>query len=138
MSSGPPEFITATHAIPGRASAEYAVLRGDPSDGLPGVKGVVPSGNGGVELRIHGGPEVRAAARRSLVSRSLPVTSFRLVGTALGQRLSVSDVPSLDGKRRSGPFTARPQGGETQHPTGPPTGAAARPAGVAAAAGGDG
>ena len=52
---------------------------------LPGVKGVVPSGNGGVELRIHGGPEVQAAVLRSLVSRGLPVTSFRLVGTALEQ-----------------------------------------------------
>ncbi len=32
--------VTAKHGIPGRAYAEYAVLRGDPSDGLPGVKGV--------------------------------------------------------------------------------------------------
>nr|WP_218566749.1 5'-3' exonuclease H3TH domain-containing protein [Vallicoccus soli] len=28
------------YGIPGRAYADYAVLRGDPSDGLPGVKGV--------------------------------------------------------------------------------------------------
>ncbi len=52
---------------------------------LPGVKGAVPSGNGGVELRIHGGPEVHAALLKALVSRGLPVTSFRLVGTALEQ-----------------------------------------------------
>ena len=32
--------VTAKHGIPGRAYAEYAVLRGDPSDGLPGVKGI--------------------------------------------------------------------------------------------------
>jgi 5'-3' exonuclease len=32
--------VTAKHGIPGRAYAEFAVLRGDPSDGLPGVKGV--------------------------------------------------------------------------------------------------
>lgn len=32
--------VAAKYAIPGRAYAEYAVLRGDPSDGLPGVKGV--------------------------------------------------------------------------------------------------
>jgi 5'-3' exonuclease len=32
--------VTAKHGIPGRAYADYAVLRGDPSDGLPGVKGV--------------------------------------------------------------------------------------------------
>lgn len=32
--------VTAKYGIPGRAYAEFAVLRGDPSDGLPGVKGV--------------------------------------------------------------------------------------------------
>ncbi len=52
---------------------------------LPGVKGVVASGNGGVEMRIHGGPEVQAALLKALVARGLPVTSFRLVGTALEQ-----------------------------------------------------
>jgi len=53
--------------------------------GLPGVRGVVASGNGGVELRVHGGPDVQAAILKALVSRGLPVTSFRLVGTALEQ-----------------------------------------------------
>ncbi|MFP5219360.1 MAG: 5'-3' exonuclease H3TH domain-containing protein [Actinomycetes bacterium] len=32
--------VRAKYGIPGRAYAELAVLRGDPSDGLPGVKGV--------------------------------------------------------------------------------------------------
>ncbi|MDP9100770.1 MAG: 5'-3' exonuclease [Actinomycetota bacterium] len=32
--------VTARYGIPGRAYADFAVLRGDPSDGLPGVKGV--------------------------------------------------------------------------------------------------
>jgi len=32
--------ITARYQIPGRAYADYAMLRGDPSDGLPGVAGV--------------------------------------------------------------------------------------------------
>jgi 5'-3' exonuclease len=32
--------ITARYHIPGRAYADFAVLRGDPSDGLPGVPGV--------------------------------------------------------------------------------------------------
>lgn len=35
-----PETVAAKYGIPGTAYAEYAVLRGDPSDGLPGVKGV--------------------------------------------------------------------------------------------------
>jgi 5'-3' exonuclease len=32
--------VRAKYGIPGKAYADYAVLRGDPSDGLPGVKGV--------------------------------------------------------------------------------------------------
>jgi len=32
--------VTARYGIPGTAYAEYAVLRGDPSDGLPGVRGI--------------------------------------------------------------------------------------------------
>ena len=32
--------VAAKYGIPGTAYAEYAVLRGDPSDGLPGVRGV--------------------------------------------------------------------------------------------------
>ncbi len=32
--------VSARYQIPGRAYGEYAVLRGDPSDGLPGVPGV--------------------------------------------------------------------------------------------------
>ncbi|MCU1600145.1 MAG: flap endonuclease [Frankiales bacterium] len=32
--------VTAKHGIPGQLYADFAVLRGDPSDGLPGVKGV--------------------------------------------------------------------------------------------------
>jgi 5'-3' exonuclease len=32
--------VTARYDIPGRAYAEFAALRGDPSDGLPGVRGI--------------------------------------------------------------------------------------------------
>ncbi|HEX4814102.1 MAG TPA: 5'-3' exonuclease [Nonomuraea sp.] len=33
-------FVAAKYGIPGRAYADFATLRGDPSDGLPGVPGV--------------------------------------------------------------------------------------------------
>jgi 5'-3' exonuclease len=33
-------MVTAKYGIPGRAYADFAVLRGDPSDGLPGVAGI--------------------------------------------------------------------------------------------------
>lgn len=32
--------VTARYGVPGRAYADFAVLRGDPSDGLPGVAGI--------------------------------------------------------------------------------------------------
>jgi 5'-3' exonuclease len=32
--------VTAKYGIPGRSYGEFAILRGDPSDGLPGVAGV--------------------------------------------------------------------------------------------------
>ncbi len=32
--------VTRRYGIPGRSYADYAILRGDPSDGLPGLKGV--------------------------------------------------------------------------------------------------
>jgi 5'-3' exonuclease len=34
------DYIANRYGIPGRAYKDYAVLRGDPSDGLPGVRGV--------------------------------------------------------------------------------------------------
>lgn len=33
-------FVAAKYGIPGRAYADFAMLRGDPSDGLPGVSGI--------------------------------------------------------------------------------------------------
>ncbi|MFN2526855.1 MAG: 5'-3' exonuclease H3TH domain-containing protein [Actinomycetota bacterium] len=33
-------YIAARYGIPGRAYRDFAVLRGDPSDGLPGVRGI--------------------------------------------------------------------------------------------------
>ena len=33
-------YVTKTYGIPGRAYFDYATLRGDPSDGLPGVRGI--------------------------------------------------------------------------------------------------
>ncbi len=74
------------------ANAFQATFHGAPSaDDLawmrtvPGVATVAGAGNGTVELRLQGGPEVQAAVLRALVTRGLPVTSFRLVGTALEQ-----------------------------------------------------
>jgi len=46
--------VTRRYGIPGRAYADFAVLRGDPSDGLPGLKGV-GAGTAASLIRKHGG-----------------------------------------------------------------------------------
>lgn len=45
--------ITARYGIPGRAYGDYALLRGDPSDGLPGVRGIGEK-TAAALLREHG------------------------------------------------------------------------------------
>src|ERR671922_2811366 len=45
--------VTRRYGIPGRRYADYAILRGDPSDGLPGLKGVGSVTAAGM-VRRHG------------------------------------------------------------------------------------
>jgi 5'-3' exonuclease len=45
--------VTRRYAIPGRRYADFAILRGDPSDGLPGLKGVGSVTAAGM-IRRHG------------------------------------------------------------------------------------
>jgi 5'-3' exonuclease len=49
------------YGIPGRAYADFAALRGDPSDGLPGLPGVGPQKAAGL-VRRYGGVEGLLAA----------------------------------------------------------------------------
>ncbi|HVV35880.1 MAG TPA: 5'-3' exonuclease [Acidimicrobiales bacterium] len=56
--------ITRRYGIPGRTYADYAVLRGDPSDGLPGVKGVGEKTAASL-VRSYGGLDEIVAAARS-------------------------------------------------------------------------
>jgi 5'-3' exonuclease len=46
--------VTRRYGIPGRSYADYAILRGDPSDGLPGLKGVGAVAAADL-IRRHGG-----------------------------------------------------------------------------------
>jgi 5'-3' exonuclease len=47
------EEVTRRYGIPGRRYADFAILRGDPSDGLPGLKGVGSVTAAGM-IRRHG------------------------------------------------------------------------------------
>ena len=55
--------VTRRYGIPGRRYADFAMLRGDPSDGLPGLKGVGAVA-AATMVRQHGGVAALLAAHR--------------------------------------------------------------------------
>jgi 5'-3' exonuclease len=55
--------VTRRYGIPGRRYADFAMLRGDPSDGLPGLKGVGAVAAASM-IRQHGGVAAILEARR--------------------------------------------------------------------------
>jgi 5'-3' exonuclease len=66
--------VTARYDIPGRAYADFAVLRGDPSDGLPGVAGVGAKTAAALIREFGDLAGIRAAAARTVVPRA-PLTA---------------------------------------------------------------
>jgi 5'-3' exonuclease len=58
-------YIGTKYQIPGRAYRDFAVLRGDPSDGLPGVRGVGPKLAAGLLARYGSLDGIIEAARGS-------------------------------------------------------------------------
>ena len=71
------------YGIPGRAYADYALLRGDPSDGLPGVPGVGDKTAAALVTKYGSVPALLAApdapakvlAHRAYVEAALPVVA---------------------------------------------------------------
>src|SRR5687768_3846919 len=59
--------VRAKYGIPGRAYADFAVLRGDPSDGLPGVAGVGAKTAAALINEYGDLAGIRAAVRRTVV-----------------------------------------------------------------------
>jgi 5'-3' exonuclease len=55
-------YIAERYGIPGRAYKDFAVLRGDPSDGLPGVKGIGEKLAAALVTRYGGLEEILRAA----------------------------------------------------------------------------
>jgi 5'-3' exonuclease len=66
--------VTAKYGIPGRAYADFAVLRGDPSDGLPGVAGVGAKTAAALICEFGDLAGIRAAAAKTVVPRP-PLTA---------------------------------------------------------------
>jgi 5'-3' exonuclease len=66
--------VTAKYGIPGRAYADFAVLRGDPSDGLPGVAGVGAKTAAGLIGAFGDLAGIREAVARTVVPKP-PLTA---------------------------------------------------------------
>jgi 5'-3' exonuclease len=66
--------VAAKYGIPGRAYADFAVLRGDPSDGLPGVSGVGAKTAAALINEFGDLAGIRAAAARTVVPKP-PLTA---------------------------------------------------------------
>jgi 5'-3' exonuclease len=100
--------VTAKYQIPGRSYAAFAALRGDPSDGLPGVPGVgektaaalvrvfgsveamlaaIDAGNGG----FPAGSRAKLVAARAYLDACMPVVR---VATDAPVKLEGGDLPS--------------------------------------------
>jgi 5'-3' exonuclease len=69
--------VAAKYGIPGRAYADFAVLRGDPSDGLPGVAGVGAKTAAALINEFGDLAGIRAAVARTVVPRP-PLTAALL------------------------------------------------------------
>jgi 5'-3' exonuclease len=101
--------LTARYQIPGRSYAAFAALRGDPSDGLPGVPGVgektaaalvrvfgsveamlqaLDAGHGGFPM----GSRAKLASARAYLEASLPVVT---VATDAPVKLEGGELPSV-------------------------------------------
>ncbi|HEY2706170.1 MAG TPA: 5'-3' exonuclease [Candidatus Dormibacteraeota bacterium] len=75
--------VTRRYGIPGRRYADFAVLRGDPSDGLPGLRGV-GAGTAAQLIRRHGGvEEMLRDARVSDADRDYLDRAMRVVRPVL-------------------------------------------------------
>jgi 5'-3' exonuclease len=71
--------LTRRYGIPGRSYAEFAVLRGDPSDGLPGVSGVGAKTAAGLIRRYGGLDGIMAALDWSEETRRYVVSARTVV-----------------------------------------------------------
>ena len=71
--------VARRYRIPGRAYADFAVLRGDPSDGLPGLKGVGAVAAAGLINKYGGAIGVLEGAQLSDAQRDYLSRAIRVV-----------------------------------------------------------
>ena len=91
--------VTAKYGIPGRAYADFAVLRGDPSDGLPGVAGIGAKTAAALITEFGDLTGIREAAART-VDRSVALAPWAM---RLTQATLAGDFTTPLTKRMSAP-----------------------------------
>ncbi|MDQ3879427.1 MAG: flap endonuclease, partial [Actinomycetota bacterium] len=91
--------IEQKYGIPGRAYADFATLRGDPSDGLPGVKGVgeklaasLVARYGGIDGIIHAIEDGQESVALNRVKRDLDYVRRARKVVAIPTDLPIPDV----------------------------------------------
>jgi len=97
--------VTARYGIPGRAYAEFALLRGDSSDGLPGVAGIGERGAASLIARYGSVAGVLAAAgdpasgMRQELRRKLEASrAYLAAADAVARVVTDVPVPAIDGR----------------------------------------
>jgi 5'-3' exonuclease len=99
--------VAAKYGVPGKSYADFAVLRGDPSDGLPGVKGVGEKTAAALVTAFGTLQGIREAAARTAVPKA-PLTASVLkklheaaayldVAPAVVQVVTDIDMPAVEG-----------------------------------------
>ena len=71
--------VTRRYGIPGRRYADFAMLRGDPSDGLPGLKGVGAVAAASMIRQLGGVPAILQAGRLSERDQDYLTRAMRVV-----------------------------------------------------------
>ena len=100
--------VAAKYGIPGRTYADFAVLRGDPSDGLPGVAGVGAKTAAALINEFGSLAGIRDAATRTVVPKA-PLTAavLKKLHAAAGYLdaapevvavVTTIDLPAVDGE----------------------------------------
>jgi 5'-3' exonuclease len=106
--------VTARYQIPGRAYAAFATLRGDPSDGLPGVSGVGDK-TAAALVRVFGSIENMLTALDAghggfpMGTRPKLVAAQDYLRAAIGVVKVADDAPPPDADGRLGQGPADPQ-----------------------------
>lgn len=100
---GPAE-VQAKYGVPARNYADFAVLRGDPSDGLPGVPGVGEKTAAALVARFGSVEDIIAAAEHGsdgfpsgAANKILAAREYLAVAPAAVRGRTDADVPEIDG-----------------------------------------